>query len=1044
MNIRAALERVNTTLLIALAIVPAFHSSLLVFTFRNTYDAFVHIFFADHYARAWFDHWEYRWYTGFTMTSYPPGSHQSTALLSYIFSIETAFVIIFSLGIMNFVLGTYRSSRIWVSEKAAGYAAIFAVLASGVTLTVHVFGQLPTIFSLGFLLNALPFIYRWCKYGRKRTLLAALLMVAATTAGHHVTTLFGAVFIIGPVIVVALLDNLKDPKDYVPTQWRQRGAWRAKIKDLIVDAWPTVLRAGIFATGLVILLLVVVFPYWAWSSSDPITQVSIPHASRDSFIENPAAGLIFWIIPYGITLICLPYVFRKSVLNKRNWPLGLSMAFMFLLGTGGTTPIPRLILRGAFDILTLDRFTFWTAVLSLPMLGEMARSVREGNLRRFMIKNLGVAPWVAVQVTFLIGMILSSIFVATLSTYRTFQPAPIDMQPIVRFLNKDQHWRWRYLTLGFGDQIAWLATQTEATSVDGNYHSARRLPELTTTPVERLEGSKFRGIPGIGSLQQFLTVPDKYNLKYVFSNDEFYDPILYFSGWHRLGRLENGIMVWERADIAPLPDVLPRKEIPYWQRLMWGILPMTALIAGVITMLVNGIWKARNTQHWHASDAPPVHESNEIDFKEVAFNARALRIGFLSIVGIASFFGTQRYLQREFSTPEAEIIRYYDHLDFRRFEDAYEQLDPALELSFDEYIGQLSDTGGLLASYAKLDRIDVTVLYAEENFVELAAHTQWVTTLDSYNTTQTHRMHLREDGNWYLEPDQAALDIPPDTFFRQPSVDWGQQAIANPGPGAQEFPSIPDRPELEFLSAKLVLVDGRYSLVGEIINVDSDPADLTVTATIFDQFEKELSTYNAQDAIVHKILPKEVTPFRVDFEGVAGTNLSETDFSFDPLAFSNPNIVPAEIDAFEVYGKAVVTTQDLYRGLSVQSLQITTNGQDFFLRGELVNSGTVLATIPRLLISYYDGAGNVVWVGDVYIEQAVRPQYTHKFEIPLTSLDDVEIVLAEGGMFTNSLRPQTPVNAAQDGRTLRRIPAPAGSGFAELGVTVYTFTPEDG
>ena len=71
-------------------------------------------------------------------------------------------------------------------------------------------------------------------------------------------------------------------------------------------------------------------------------------------------------------------------------------------------------------------------------------------------------------------------------------------------------------------------------TVDGNYHSARRLPELTTRAVERLENSKFRGVEGIGCLQQFLTVPEKYNLKYVFSNDKFYDPILYFCGWHRL------------------------------------------------------------------------------------------------------------------------------------------------------------------------------------------------------------------------------------------------------------------------------------------------------------------------------------------------------------------------------------------------------------------------------------------------------------------------------------------------------------------------------
>jgi hypothetical protein len=50
---------------------------------------------------------------------------------------------------------------------------------------------------------------------------------------------------------------------------------------------------------------------------------------------------------------------------------------------------------------------------------------------------------------------------------------------------------------------------------------------------------------GIGSLQQFLTVPEKYNLKYVF-RDKFYDPILYFFvAGTGFPLLENGIMVWE-------------------------------------------------------------------------------------------------------------------------------------------------------------------------------------------------------------------------------------------------------------------------------------------------------------------------------------------------------------------------------------------------------------------------------------------------------------------------------------------------------------------
>ena len=133
--------------------------------------------------------------------------------------------------------------------------------------------------------------------------------------------------------------------------------------------------------------------------------------------------------------------------------------------------------------------------------------------------------------------------------------------------------------------MAWLSAQTGALSVDGNYHSARRLPELTTRPIERLENCKFKGVAGIGSLQQFLTTPEKYNLKYIFSNDKFYDPILYFCGWQRLQQLENGNLVWEKLNVAPLSTILPKDDIPTWQKLMWGIIPLlTVTIAFMLNI----------------------------------------------------------------------------------------------------------------------------------------------------------------------------------------------------------------------------------------------------------------------------------------------------------------------------------------------------------------------------------------------------------------------------------------------------------------------------
>ena len=88
-------------------------------TFRGTYDAYVHIFFGDHYARDWFSTWETRWYTGFTTVSYPPGTHQMIAALSKLVGLETAFVLVQLAAILLLVTGVYRMAALWVSREAS-------------------------------------------------------------------------------------------------------------------------------------------------------------------------------------------------------------------------------------------------------------------------------------------------------------------------------------------------------------------------------------------------------------------------------------------------------------------------------------------------------------------------------------------------------------------------------------------------------------------------------------------------------------------------------------------------------------------------------------------------------------------------------------------------------------------------------------------------------------------------------------------------------------------------------------------------------------
>lgn len=1085
---------VDIRLLVAVLGALLYHGSLSIFgTYRNTYDAYVHIFFADHWTRGWFDHWDPRWYTGFSLTSYPPLSQQSVAAVSFLTGdLRLAFALVQASAMVIMTIGMYRFASLWVSKEAAGWAAIWLVFSSAMAETIHVFGQLPTTYSLAMLLNALPFTYAWIVRGKPSDLVRCWALTAATTGAHHVTTLFGSVFITAPVLVLALVERFRTELPNEPGT-HPRFVTRANYWGLIMRRVRRVLgpliRAGVFGVGTIALLLLVVFPYWAWSKSDPITQVSIPHASRDNFLVNLNAGLVFWLIPYGMLLFAMPYIFYKGFTTKA-WPLASSIALLAFLGTGGTTPFPKMLLGGAFDILTLDRFTLWASILMLPLAGEYMVSMLHGNLARWLQEQFGLLVQRGMVAFTILGLLLCSIFVVNLTQFRRFQPAPIDVQPIVNFLQKDEHWRWRYMTLGFGDQMAWLSAQTTAAQIDGNYHSARRLPEMTTTPVERLEGAKFSGVPGLGSLQQFLNVPDKYNLKYIFSNDQFYDPLLFFYGWHKIQLLENGIAVWEREDIPILPEALPRKEIPLYQRLMFGILPPAALVLSALAVSADYWWipflligealgmRPRFERFYERLAQPFRRFWTVVDHRLLAASAlpsnghgrpprwqlfihlclrrfrrwskppspsarqvrTALLIALVCLVLV--FFGLR--IVAYFRDPLTLLTSYYDNLDFRRFEAAYAELNPATRPSFDQYMIDLSVQGGLVASYSKLDSLQTTVLHADAEQMRVAVAARYITAFSYYTDTRTLVLTNHPTEGWRIEPTPVDIRTPPDQFLRQPSLDWLALSRHPRDNGIIDFKEVLDRPALQILSSRLVhRAQGGYSIVGELINRDVDPADVTVTGYLYDDQEQLLTWYNAGAGMMHKLFPLEITPFRIDFEGVAGLALKD---ARQPLQFT-PNAtwdytlpVGTLLNRFEVLAKAVVTQHDLDRAVGVQRLTVTKDeaaGQpQWRLAGELFNAGVKEAVIPHLLVTFYDAAGQVLWVDHFFLPQSLRPQRSMAFTVPLTPRAGITPLTVNGSAYANALATLTGLT----GPRADWVALPPAAGYAYLRVSVNYFT----
>ena len=97
-----------------------------------------------------------------------------------------------------------------------------------------------------------------------------------------------------------------------------------------------------------------------------------------------------------------------------------------------------------------------------------------------------------------------------------------------------------------------LSTYSDAPSIDGEYNSARLLPEMTSYGSAQLTSAKFFGTAGMDSLRAILKHANKYGLKYIFVHDPFYEPLLVFAGWHQIEVYDGGtITVWSKDDVPP-------------------------------------------------------------------------------------------------------------------------------------------------------------------------------------------------------------------------------------------------------------------------------------------------------------------------------------------------------------------------------------------------------------------------------------------------------------------------------------------------------------
>lgn len=292
----------------------------------------------------------------------------------------------------------------------------------------------------------------------------------------------------------------------------------------------------------------------------------------------------------------------------------------------------------------------------------------------------------------------------------------------------------------------------------------------------------------------------------------------------------------------------------------------------------------------------------------------------------------------------------------RDWKSAYASLANKGEFSEPEFVRDLAGNDGSLRTYAMLDGFDVTPIHASSQEAQFRANLRWSSVVGTFLDTRDLRV-VRDGGRWQVVwPIVKEARVPPqvipvnylrwDVIYRGPEDDWGAEDV--------------EAPHVRIVAMHPVDRGGNVVIMGELLNEDIVPAFVTVKATLLAANGAAIASNDSVDKISHVLLPKQVTPFRIDFAGVRLSQVNSV--RMQPLA----TLVPASADPV----------------VEIESQRLNPLPEPS-LTGELVNQSGQVVNIAHVIGTFYDSSGQILWVADQYPNRALLPQTPVPFAIPL-------------------------------------------------------------
>ena len=286
---------------------------------------------------------------------------------------------------------------------------------------------------------------------------------------------------------------------------------------------------------------------------------------------------------------------------------------------------------------------------------------------------------------------------------------------------------------------------------------------------------------------------------------------------------------------------------------------------------------------------------------------------------------------------------------------AYNSLSNKNEFSEQEFTRDLTGSYPSLRTYETLNGHDAQPLHSSSDALTSGSscigRRLWV-------PQDVRDLHVTRAGDrWEVAwPIVKEARVPPqvipvnylrwDVIYRGPEDDWGAQDV--------------ESPHVRIIDMHPVDRGDRVIILGELLNEDVVPAFVTVKSTLLAKNGSAIATEDAFDKMSHILLPKQVTPFRIDFQNV---HMADVDsIRMDPAS----SLIAASADP-------VIEIQDQkLAGLPEPSLT-----------GNLLNQSGQIVDVTHVLGTFYDNSGNLVWVSDGYANRALLPQTPLPFTLTL-------------------------------------------------------------